>query len=68
MMAMCEIPSAARDVRSISTVRVRASDHEFMGGLRGMVDVLPLEVRKVRALKVMSVRVAERASKEEREL
>ena len=33
-----------------------------------MVDVLPPEVRNVRASNVMPVRVGERASKEEREL
>lgn len=60
------MPSASRDMRSISTVRIRASDQEAMGGYRGMEDMLPEERRNVRALKVRSVRMGALASRAER--
>lgn len=48
------ISSAARASRSISTVRMRASDHDFMGGLKGIVWDFPSTDSIVRASKVMS--------------
>lgn len=63
---MEEIPRASREVRSISTVRIRASDQEVIGGYRGIVEVLPEDRRKVRASKVMLVRAGLLASQEDR--
>ena len=48
------ISSAVRASRSMSTVLVCASDHDFMGGLNGIKWDLPSADSIVRAPKVMS--------------
>lgn len=57
---------AALDSLSISTVRVRASDQDDIGGLNGTVCVLPSRVWKVISENEMSVIVGERAVEGER--
>lgn len=62
---MLDMSRAARDSRSMSTVRVRASAQEAMGGLKGMVCVFLFGVWMVMEVKEMSVMVGEEASREE---
>lgn len=57
---------AALDALSISTVRVRASDQDVIGGLNGTICVLPSRVWKVISEKEMSVIVGEWAADDER--
>lgn len=67
MIRMEEMSRADRDSRSMSTVLVRASAQEVMGGVNGIVCVLLSAVRRVIAEREMSERAAPRAARDERE-
>jgi len=58
VMRIEEMSRAERASRSISTLRVRASDQDFMGGSRGMVCVLPSVVLNVMEERDMEESVA----------
>lgn len=62
-----EISRAVRDSRSMSTVLVRASDQEVIGGENGIVCVLLSAVRKVMADRDISEITAPFAARDERE-